>query len=308
MRRIYRKYIIFLPIALFPLIGWADYTDRLCRILNYACSKGSSGASHTSNSYPASSDAIGSNPAAIPTDKTPFGVEVLSGNGDTDFSLFQGYGKFGLAAGSITKEKAFFSNASNLAAANITLPQGTGEDLNKKNYNFGFAFPIMKDKLKNLIVPYIGLGIRRYKESEHFRESYGLSLAHRVFHFGAGLAKNDENTGVLSLSGGFKWSRFSFDFTRISNMRGLANETDIYSFIYLLNKVTLLTAFRRQKIQDLSLADKLRISNEKKKYQESHLFLGAQLQLGKMLSIGHYINYVLQEGGFIGIRVTLGAF
>lgn len=293
----------------FLLLGFealADSDDRLCRILNYACKTG--GSSTTGTTYPASSDAFSNNPASIPTEKTPFGVEALLGQGETNYGFFQGYGKFGMAAGSIAKENAFFSNASNLAAIGVELPQGTGGDINKSNYQLGFAVPLFKNSLKRWFVPVLGFSGRRYKQSENIREGYGLSLTHKYLHLGVGLAKNDENVGVLSRSGGFKWKRFSFDYTYIENLKGISNKTKIYSMIYMFTKVTLIGAYRLQEIQALSLWEQELIRLQGKSIQEAHLFLGIQYQLGRVFAIGYYINYVLEKGPYFGLRMTLGSF
>ncbi|MBF0300700.1 MAG: hypothetical protein HQK51_18445 [Oligoflexia bacterium] len=298
------SHLLFLY-SLHSPIAKAEYTDRVCTVLNYACSKNSLLSSQAS---PSASDSIGNNPAFIPTDNTPFGIEILSGESETDLSVFQGYGVFGMAGGAVAKENSFYSNASNLAAADINLPAGTGDDLNKRNYGLAFSIPLFKKRLKNSFVPHIGLGLRQYRDSGQFRESYGLMLANSRFHIGVSQAKNRSNIGVLSASVGFRINWVLCDYTYIKNLLGVDNITQIISTITSYENLSLILAYRTQKIQPLTAEDQTFVQSTGKGYRKNHYFAGVQVQLGKVVTIGVYYNYILEKLPFLGLRIALGSY
>ncbi|MBF0360907.1 MAG: hypothetical protein HQK49_07840 [Oligoflexia bacterium] len=285
----------------------AELTDRVCTVLNYACSVNSS---HSGQASPSAGDSIGNNPAFIPVDETPFGIEVLSGEGTTDFNVFQGYGMFGLAAGAVAKKHSFFSNASNLAAVDISLPGGTGDDINRKNYSLAFSLPLFKKFFKKGLgfVPHLGLGMRQYRESGNFRESYGFMLASNYIHMGVGFSKNFANISVFNLNSGFRIKGVLFDYTFIRNLKGVPNKTHIISTIISYKLLSLILAYRKQEIQQFSEEDKEIILRDGKNFRREHYFAGLQIQFKKILTFGVYYNYLLERDPFVGLRIALGSY
>lgn len=303
--KIFFLLFIVLILSILSPISYAEYDDRVCTVLNYACSNATS---NSSQAAPSAGDTIGTNPAYIPTDETPFGIELLYGERHADVSAYQGYGKFGLAGGSIAKENSFFSNASNLAAAGIVLTGGTGEDINRKHYNLAFSIPLFKKKLKRYFVPYLGSGVKYYRQSKNFRESYGIMLAGKYIHMGLGLSKNESNTGVLNANIGIGFSRVVIDYSYIKNLEGISNITHIFSSIVSYKRLSFIGAYRVQKIQPLSESEQQAISSQGKTYNDRHYFLGVQYKFKKILTLGIYHNYLIEKKPFVGAHFAIGSY
>ncbi len=300
------KYLIsfFLLFSFFSFFS-LKASDRLCRILDYACDS-SSGNSGATKSYPAASDSAGTNPAAIPTGATPFGLEGLYGDGTFLTGVFKGFGTFGMAGGTMSKKNSFFSNASNIASSGVNFNRDVGEDINEKNYLFATAIPLFQKQLRRLLYPSIGVGARYYRGSEKWRETYGLTLSNYFMHFGAAVAKNEMNGAVISQMAGLSLGNISLDFTYIRNLRGIKNRTRIYSLAWSISQRWSIVGAHRDQQVELTPSEIIYLRNTNKRISEKHLFLGVQYQLMRPLSLAGYSNYVVEGPFHYGIRLTLG--
>lgn len=301
-------------ILLFFYIAPSSATDRICKIINYACDSNSFNS--PGDTYPAAADTYNNNPSSIPTEKTPIGIEILVSSEDkASFGLFKGYGQFGLAGGSVSKKNSFFSNSPNANALGIIYPKVSGvkmdnwgPDINKDSYYSGFAFSLFPNALKDILVPAIGVAARYYTESKYIKESLGLSLNREQIHLGISYSKTDDSTIVENRNIGVKLQRVSIDVTRLMNIQSSynSNKTWIYSSIYRGSQWVLLFSIRKQERPNLTQNQKNVLQANNIQIPAYHYFVGAQYDLSKVISLGVYVNYVLEKTPYLGVRFTLG--
>lgn len=270
--------------------GGSWICESIFRSSNYGCNDPARSNS-VGGSYPQIFDAFNINPSSIPTNLTPVGLEVFTSNGDFNFALIKGQGKYGAALSSSETNSNFFSNINNYETA--ATASTTYSSASKGNYgpnlNFCFSVPLVIGNTPSRFVPVLGLSIKRNKDTGTYKQTAGLSLNTSLVHLGASIEKDSNNEKVFNTSIGAKIWRLMFDFTYFENMNSTysaADRTTIFSSSFLWGNLEMNYAYRYQKNSAPQYGTSV-------SYSKFHNLFGAQYRLDDKFTFGIFHNYIL---------------
>lgn len=285
-------FIIFLfPFTLHAQSGGSSWIcDSIFRSSNYGCND-LARSNVVGGSYPQVFDAFNINPSSIPTSLTPVGLEIFTTNGDFNFALIKGQGKFGAAFSSSETNSNFFSNVNNYeAAATASSTQSsTSKGSYAPNLNLGFSVPLLGGSSPSKIVPVLGVSLKRNKDTGTYKQTAGLSVNTSIFHAGASIERDSNSEKVFNASFGAKVWRLMLDFTYFENQKTPYSNTDrttIFSSSFLWGNFEMDYAYRYQK-------NSLPPTGTTINYSKYHNLFGAQYKLGDKFSCGIFHNYIL---------------
>ena len=264
--------------------------ESIFRSSNYGCNYPARGNS-LGGSYPQIFDAFNINPASIPTSLTPVGIEVFTSNGDFNFALIKGQGKFGAALSSSETSSNFFSNINNYEAATTASlsKSSTNNGAYVPNLNFGIAVPLISTNGPSKVVPILGISVKRNKDTGTYKQTAGLSLNTSIVHAGASIEKDTNGEQVFNASIGARIWRLMFDFTYFENMKttySTSDRTTIFSSSLLWGNLEMDYAYRYQKNSMPTYGTSIT-------YSKFHNLFGAQYKISDKFSCGVFHNYIL---------------
>jgi hypothetical protein len=195
--------------VLFPATSRADrcefYKKFIPSLADTVC--GSSGGSRASSNARSAASSAGStfasafnmNPAATPTEPTPYGLEniasqirVDSGEFSSSFSIVKGFQKFGTAVTTAGNNTFYGNDIVQRGTSGANLSTFTVAESGKKalpHFNLGTAFSLNPSKKGTHRALNLGLSARYNSITETVGPGLGLSLGERWFTLGVGMSR-----------------------------------------------------------------------------------------------------------------------
>lgn len=256
---------------------------------------------HPGGSYPLLFDAFNINPASIPSELTPIGVEAFYDRQKFNFSLIKGHGNVGTALTTSSTEGTFFSNASNVDAALVKeqtrINPTADDDLYAPNLNFGLSTDLFS--ANGIFSSSLGASVRYLRESKEFSQSIGLDLKSRWMNLSGSFTRKTAKTGTMSGTAGLKVDSFLLDYTYIRNLGTTSYTTYILSSTYRIWKLVLTYAIRRQKLDYITQEEKETYEANGIEIRDIHTMLGVNIKFSERFSLGAYTNYTMGRGSSI---------
>jgi hypothetical protein len=210
-RRTRRKMVIVAMAAtlLLPVASRADqcefYKKFIPSLADTACGGGSGSRGSASARGAASSagstfaSAFNMNPAATPTEPTPYGLENIasqiradSGQFSSSFSIVKGFQKFGTAVSTAGNNTFYGNDVLQRSTSGANLTTFTVAETGKKalpHFNLGSAFSLNPSKKGGHWAMNLGISARYNSITETVGPGLGLSIGERWFTLGVGMSR-----------------------------------------------------------------------------------------------------------------------
>ncbi len=308
MKNNLKQLIPSLLLLLWTVDGWSQDINGYCSSIFKGQKTGCDDltrSNSTGGSFPILYDAFNVLSAALPTFTTPVGVEAFYDREKFNFSMIKGFEGVGAGASVTKSANTFYSPFNNMNTYLLQNHLSTIAAEAKPNTNIGFAFNLFGAK-GAFLQSNVGVSTKYIAADNFWAKEAALSLQIPYLNLGYSLTSKKASETIHTITAGLRLWRLVADYVHFRDVLGSTTiTTNIVSANLSFSYFHFTYAIRKQ---DNPYVDQIiTLANQYAPgfpidYQSVHHLFGGTFKLGSKLSVGAYMNYILNKGGSMVVQ------